>query len=75
MRNITDIDDKIIESSKQKKISINKLSENITQSFNQDCEYLKCEKPTFEPKATENISLMIEMINILYSRRIINIIL
>ena len=59
VRNITDIDDKIIESSKQKKISINKLSEDITKSFNQDCEYLKCEKPSFEPKATENISLMI----------------
>ena len=37
VRNITDIDDKIIESSKQKNISINKLSENITKSFNQDC--------------------------------------
>ena len=68
VRNITDIDDKIIESSKQKKISINKLSENITKSFNQDCEYLKCEKPSFEPKATENISLMIDMINILLKK-------
>ena len=68
VRNITDIDDKIIESSKQKNISINKLSEDITQSFNQDCEYLKCEKPSFEPKATENISLMIDMINILLKK-------
>ena len=31
VRNITDIDDKIIESSKQKNISINKLSEEITK--------------------------------------------
>ena len=68
VRNITDIDDKIIESSKQKNISINKLSENITKSFHQDCEYLKCEKPSFEPKATENISLMIDMINILLKK-------
>ena len=68
VRNITDIDDKIIESSKQKNISINKLSEKITKSFNQDCEYLKCEKPSFEPKATENISLMIDMINILLKK-------
>ena len=63
VRNITDIDDKIIESSKQKNISIDQLSEKITKSFNKDCDYLNCEKPSFEPKATENIELMIDMIN------------
>ena len=68
VRNITDIDDKIIESSKQKNISIDQLSEKITKSFNKDCDYLNCEKPSFEPKATENISLMIDMINILLKK-------
>ncbi len=63
VRNITDIDDKIITSSIEKKISINKLTKNITKIFHEDCKYLNCENPTHEPKATENISLMIEMIN------------
>ncbi len=63
VRNITDIDDKIIESSLKKKISTQELTSNITKIFHEDCIYLGCEKPSFEPKATENISLMIDMIN------------
>ena len=63
VRNITDIDDKIINSSKEKKISINELTKNITKKFHEDCKYLNCENPTFEPKATDNIKLMIEMID------------
>ena len=69
VRNITDIDDKIIESAKQKKISIDVLTKNITNSFHNDCDYLNCEKPSFEPKATENISLRVEMINVLLKNK------
>ena len=63
VRNITDIDDKIIQSSLEKKISTQELTNKISKKFHEDCDYLGCEKPSFEPKATENISLMIEMIN------------
>ena len=62
VRNITDIDDKIISASIEKKISINDLTSEITKKFHNDCIYLKCEAPTNEPKATDNIKLMIEMI-------------
>jgi len=62
VRNITDIDDKIIKSSLEKNISIGDLTKKITKTFHEDCKYLNCEVPTYEPKATENISLMIEMI-------------
>ena len=62
VRNITDIDDKIIVSSKEKKIPISELTEKTTKTFHEDCNYLNCEKPTHEPKATDNIKLMIEMI-------------
>ena len=68
VRNITDVDDKIITSSKEKKVSISELTKKITISFHQDCEYLFCEKPTQEPKATENIDLMIKMISDLISK-------
>ena len=67
VRNITDIDDKIINSSKEKNISISELTEKITKTFHDDCNYLNCETPTHEPKATENIKLMIEMIEDLIS--------
>ena len=62
VRNITDIDDKIIASSVEKKITIKDLTNKITNIFHDNCNYLNCESPTHEPKATENISLMVEMI-------------
>jgi cysteinyl-tRNA synthetase len=63
VRNITDVDDKIIKSSNEKKISISNLTQTIIKSFNDDCKFLYCENPTEQPKATEHINLMIEMIS------------
>ncbi len=68
VRNITDIDDKIIQSAKEKKISIKDLTNKINNNFQEDCNYLICEKPSFQPKATENIKEMIEMIRILIEK-------
>jgi cysteinyl-tRNA synthetase len=63
VRNITDVDDKIIKSSNEKKISISDLTKTIIKSFTEDCKYLNCENPSEQPKATEHIDLMIEMIS------------
>ena len=63
VRNITDVDDKIIKSSNEKKISISELTQTVIKSFGEDCNYLNCEIQTHQPKATENIDLMIEMIS------------
>ena len=68
VRNITDVDDKIIQSSLEKKISIDDLTKKIILNFNNDCEYLNCEKPNEEPKATDNISLMVKMIEDLINK-------
>ena len=62
IRNITDIDDKIIESAKSKKINIDELTRNISLGFKKDCKYLNCLEPSFEPKATDHIQEMIDMI-------------
>ena len=62
VRNITDIDDKIIESSKKNKKSIKDLTETITTSFHEDCKYLNCLKPNYEPKATDHIKEMLNMV-------------
>jgi cysteinyl-tRNA synthetase len=61
VRNITDVDDKIIKSSQEKKISINDLTKKIIKNFNDDCNFINCENPSYEPKATEHIDLMIDM--------------
>ena len=63
VRNITDIDDKIIKSSQEQKVSTKELTEKVTKSFFEDCEFLNCENPTHQPKATEHIDLMIQMIS------------
>jgi cysteinyl-tRNA synthetase len=63
VRNITDVDDKIIKSSNEKKISISDLTQTVIKSFSEDCNYLNCENPTQQPKATEHIDLMIKMIS------------
>ena len=69
VRNITDVDDKIIESSKRNKKSINELTKIITKSFHEDCKYLNCLEPSFEPKATEHIQEMISMVTNLLKKK------
>ena len=61
VRNITDVDDKIIEASKANRKEINEITKNVTKIFHKNCESLNCLKPSIEPKATEHIKEMIEM--------------
>jgi len=68
VRNITDVDDKIINSSKDQNISISELTNNVIKNFHKDCSYLNCDIPSHEPKATEHIDLMIEMISDLINK-------
>ena len=42
VRNITDIDDKIIEAAKNKKVSISDLTLQITEEFQSNCKLLFC---------------------------------
>lgn len=67
VRNITDVDDKIINSAIAQKISINELTTRITNVFQDNMKALNCLSPTIEPKATQHISEMIEMIEKLIS--------
>jgi cysteinyl-tRNA synthetase len=62
VRNITDVDDKIIKSSQENNISISDLTKKIINNFTDDCDFLICEIPSEQPKATEHIDLMIKMI-------------
>ena len=68
VRNITDVDDKIINFAKENNVSIKELTDKIIKSFAEDCEFLKCEEPNHQPKATEHIDLMIEMTKTLISK-------
>ena len=70
VRNITDVDDKIIEASKQKKISIDKITSEVTNIFHKNAKDLNCLEPTIEPKATDHINEMIDMINSLIKKNL-----
>jgi len=64
-RNLTDVDDKINNAAKERNITIQALTEEITKIFHADIEELLCLPPTIEPKATEHIDEMIKMIELL----------
>ncbi len=68
VRNITDVDDKIIEASHKNKISIEEITNKVTNIFHKNCKSLNCLKPSIEPKATEHIKGMIEMTSSLISK-------
>ncbi|MDC0215973.1 cysteine--tRNA ligase [Candidatus Pelagibacter sp.] len=68
VRNITDVDDKIIKSSQENDISISDLTKKIIENFTSDCEFLICEMPSEQPKATDHIDLMIKMISVLIGK-------
>jgi len=70
VRNITDVDDKIIEISKIKNISIDKITSDITKIFDRNVKDLNCLKPTTEPKATDHIKEMIKMIESLIKKNL-----
>ena len=67
VRNITDIDDKINKRAIEKKINISELTNETIKIFHKDAHALGNLKPDFEPKATDHISEMIEMIEKLIS--------
>jgi len=68
VRNITDIDDKIIEASKKTNKPINEITREVSKVFHENCKVLNCLKPTKEPKATDHIKEMIEMTNSLIKK-------
>jgi cysteinyl-tRNA synthetase len=59
VRNITDVDDKIIKRAKELGITPEKLSRQYTYAFWHDMHSLNVESPDFEPRATEYINQMI----------------
>jgi len=69
VRNITDVDDKIIDISKKNNKPITEITSEITKIFHNDCKNLNCLKPTTEPKATEHIKEMIKMISSLIEKK------
>ncbi len=62
IRNFTDIDDKIITRAREQNVSCRELAERFIAEFYTDMDGLHIERPTQEPKATEHVAEMIELI-------------
>ena len=62
IRNITDVDDKIIIESEKLGIPINQLTEDITKVYQLNMAKLNMLQPSYEPKVTENIQNIIKTI-------------
>ena len=63
VRNITDIDDKIIARANEQKVSIGELTQKYIDEMNQDISALNVLNPSYEPRATQHIDGMIKMIS------------
>ena len=68
IRNITDIDDKIIERANENKETIDALTDRTIASMQEDFSKLGLEIPTNEPRATDHIEGMIAMISTLIDK-------
>ncbi len=69
VRNITDIDDKIIKRANENNEPIKELTKRFTDALNDDTRALNILTPKMEPKATEHIEDIIEMISTLIEKK------
>ena len=65
VRNITDIDDKIIARAVQRGITIRQLTDEVIAAMHEDIGALGIEPPTLEPRATEYVPQMLGIIETL----------
>ncbi len=62
VRNITDVDDKIIRRALERGMTIRALVDEMIVAFHQDTDALGLERPTHEPRATQYVPQMLDMI-------------
>jgi cysteinyl-tRNA synthetase len=65
VRNITDIDDKIIERANERGVAFRELAESMARAFTEDCTRLKLLPPDSEPRATRYVEAMLGLIGTL----------
>ncbi len=68
VRNITDVDDKIIQRANENKESIGELTQRFVDAMDEDAEKLGVIRPDVEPRATMHIDEMINMISTLIEK-------
>jgi cysteinyl-tRNA synthetase len=68
VRNITDIDDKIIKRALERGITIRALTDEMIAAMHQDLDAVGIQKPDHEPRATEYVPQMLGLIDQLHDK-------
>jgi cysteinyl-tRNA synthetase len=68
VQNFTDIDDKMIQKAEQLGISVSELAEKFIAAYYEDADALGIKRATFNPRATQEIASITEMIERLIER-------
>jgi len=68
VRNLTDVDDKIIKRAQESGLSAAEVAQANIRAFAEDVKVLGCESPTVEPCATDHIPEMIALIRMLEAK-------
>jgi len=68
VRNVTDIDDKIIKRAAENNESIDALTNRFIAAMDEDATALGVSRPAFEPRATQHVDGMIAMISALINK-------
>ena len=62
VRNITDIDDKIIAAANERGVPISQITDTATAAYHYDLGQLNCLEPSMEPRATDYVETMLALI-------------
>ncbi len=65
VRNITDVDDKIIRRAAERGVTTDALTDEFARAMQEDMKALGCLEPTHEPRATEHIEDMLRLVDLL----------
>ena len=68
VRNVTDIDDKIIKRALENGETIRALTDRMVEALHQDADALGIERPTLEPRAMDYVPQMVSMIGSLQNK-------
>jgi cysteinyl-tRNA synthetase len=68
VRNITDIDDKIIQRANENGEPMSALTERFIRAYHEDCEALGVRRADYEPRATEHVPQIVAMVQTLIDK-------
>ena len=67
-QNFTDIDDKMIKRANEEGVTVKDIAERYIKEYYVDADGLNCKRPTYQPRATESIDAIIELVQSLMDK-------